>query len=403
VSGGGDSLALMLAAAAWAAPRGVPLSVATVDHGLRPASAAEAAAVGARAAAAGLPHAVLRWAAPARGNLMAAAREGRRRLLAGWARDRGLSVVALGHTRDDQAETVLMALARGGSVAALAAMPEAARRDGVLWLRPLLGAGRAELRRWLADRGEGWADDPTNDDDRFERTRARRVLAALGPTGIDPARLAEVAAAAARADAALTAATDALAAASLREGPLGEARIDPAPLRAAPDEIALRLLARALAAARGGPVAPRAAALSRLLEAMRTLPAGRRTLAGCVVGWRRGAAFAAREPAALPRGAAGGVWDGRFAVLAAGPGAVRALGEAGLSALSAARAAGWTPAPGWDDAPRPARLAAPALWRDGALACAPHAGYGAGLEVRRTRPDDPCDPRRVDFGPPALT
>lgn len=394
----------MMLAAAWAAPRGVALRVATVDHGLRPEAAAEAARVALRAAALGLSHDILRWTAPDRGNLMAAAREGRRALLGAWAAGNGLCAVALGHTADDQAETALMALARGGAVDALAAMPEAARRDGTLWLRPLLGASRAALRAWLSARGESWDDDPSNDDDRFERVRARRALAALSPLGLDARALCAAAAAAARARAALEAATDALAAGALNVGALGEARIARAALVAAPDETGMRLLGRGIDIARRRPVAPRAEALARLLGALRAAQAGRRTLAGCVVGWRGGSVEICREAAAASREPAEGLWDDRFAVAVSAPGAVRALGEAGLAALAdAARSGLWTPPATWAQAPRAARLAAPALWREESLACAPLAGYGRGLVVRLAGPRADSSPRRVEFGDGSIT
>ena len=129
VSGGGDSVALLCLMADWAAPREVRLAAATVDHGLRPEAAAEAAGVAALCGRLGLAHATLRWEGwDGRGNLMDAARRARRRLLADWAAEQGLAAVALAHTRDDQAETVLMRLARGAGVDGLSAMAGKSRR-----------------------------------------------------------------------------------------------------------------------------------------------------------------------------------------------------------------------------------------------------------------------------------
>jgi len=170
ISGGGDSTALLLLL--HAARRAV-LAV-TVDHGLRPESAAEAAAVGALCAARGIPHDTLVWAeGPESGNLQARARQARRRLIADWARGRGIGDVALGHTLDDQAETVLLRLARGSGVDGLAAMAAVAEGDGVRWHRPLLGIGRGALRDWLRGEGVAWIDDPSNEDPRFDRVRVR--------------------------------------------------------------------------------------------------------------------------------------------------------------------------------------------------------------------------------------
>ena len=108
----------------------------------------------------------------------AAARAARMRLLSDWAKDRGLDAVVLGHTQDDQAETLLMRLARGAGVDGLSGMAAARSQAGALWLRPMLGVRRDALRGWLTGRGIGWADDPTNEDEGFDRIRVRRAIAA---------------------------------------------------------------------------------------------------------------------------------------------------------------------------------------------------------------------------------
>ena len=387
VSGGGDSVALMRLAALWGARRGALVAVATVDHGLRAASAAEAASVVAQAASLGLEATALRWEGwDRRGNLQAQARAARYRLLADWARARGLGAVALGHTLDDQAETVLLRLMRGSGVDGLAAMAPAVTRDGVRWLRPLLGLRRADLRGWLAAQGAGWIEDPSNDDARFQRVRARRAMDALG---LDAAGLARTAARMARARAALEADAAALWRRAARVGACGEVTLAGDVLRTEPDEIALRLLADALRAASGAALRPRLEA-SQALRAALAAPedlAGR-TLHGCVAAARGDSVTLAREPAAAARGAVSrGVWDGRWRVLATAPGAIGALGEAGAAALrAAARAGSWAAPPGWRAAPRAARLTTPCLWRDGRLGCAPIAGYGEGLEATWAAP-----------------
>uniref|UniRef100_UPI0026223B47 tRNA lysidine(34) synthetase TilS n=1 Tax=uncultured Amaricoccus sp. TaxID=339341 RepID=UPI0026223B47 len=203
VSGGGDSVALLLLLHA----AGRDLAAVTVDHGLRPESVGEAASVAALCAARGIPHSVLRWEdRDPRGNLQQAAREARRSLIAGWAEASGIAAVALGHTLDDQAETVVMRLARGSGVDGLSAMRPETLALGILWLRPLLGIRRAALRAWLAAEGVAWAEDPTNADARFDRVRARLALPTLAGLGIGPERLAATARAVARACAALEAA-----------------------------------------------------------------------------------------------------------------------------------------------------------------------------------------------------
>ncbi|MEM9764272.1 MAG: tRNA lysidine(34) synthetase TilS, partial [Pseudomonadota bacterium] len=152
VSGGSDSLALLHVATRWAKRSGRSLAVATIDHGLRGAAAAEAAAVARQSRGLGLPHALLAGDAAGRGNLQGRARELRYTVLAAWAAGAGLGAVATAHTEDDQAETVLMRLARGAGADGLAGIAEIRHRAGpptLTVIRPLLGHGRAELRAWL--------------------------------------------------------------------------------------------------------------------------------------------------------------------------------------------------------------------------------------------------------------
>ncbi|UDL87854.1 tRNA lysidine(34) synthetase TilS [Mesorhizobium sp. PAMC28654] len=204
VSGGSDSTALLLLLKDYldrTAPATKLLAV-TIDHNLRPASAAEAQAVAKLCAARNIPHRTLTWSGrkPSTG-LPAAAREARYRLLAEAAGSEGIGLVLTGHTADDQAETVLMRQAREKGLApekGLARERELAREEGLAgeegrglagmapatlydwrcWiLRPLLGTRRQTLRDFLRRQHVGWADDPTNADETFERPRIRTILA----------------------------------------------------------------------------------------------------------------------------------------------------------------------------------------------------------------------------------
>ncbi|PWV95506.1 tRNA(Ile)-lysidine synthase [Hoeflea marina] len=165
----------------------------TVDHGLRAASAAEAAGVGVLCLRFGLAHETLAWTGPKPATgLQAAAREARYRLMEAAADRLGLVGVATGHTADDQAETVAMRRLRSADAAAagLAGIPPATLFDGRLWvLRPLLATRRDTIRQWLTRAGQGWIDDPSNADSRFERVRMRRQLS----DGVAPADAADIA------------------------------------------------------------------------------------------------------------------------------------------------------------------------------------------------------------------
>ena len=380
VSGGGDSLALLLM---LHAAGGRPVAAVTVDHRLRPGAAAEAAAVAALCAARGIPHDTLVWDDPAGpGNLQDRAREARRRLIGDWARGRGIGAVALGHTLDDQAETFLLRLARGSGVDGLSAMAARREAEGVVWLRPLLGVRRAALRDWLAARGVAWADDPGNADLRFERVRARAALPLLGTLGLGPERLAATAAAMARARRALERATAELAARALVAGPAGDLTLDPAQLADAPEEIRLRLLAGALAWVSGARYRPRLVRLEALLAAIGAGRVGHgTTLHGCVLRARGGRVAIRREPAGVapPVPLAAGRWDGRWqleGVAPAGDGlTIGALGDAGLARLGDLWREG--------GAAREALVATPAIWGGERLVAAPLVRPEAGFGFRR--------------------
>lgn len=196
VSGGPDSLALLRLAALWRA-QGAPvhIHVATVDHGLRPEAAAEAEQVGRWSAALGLPHRILRWQGDKpRADLQQKAREARYRLLFAHAREIGAQAVAVAHHADDQAETLLMRLARGSGPAGLAAMAPAQKFGENLLLRPLLGLRKQQLIDFCRAEGQEFFEDPSNGDPRFERARWRAAapeLTRLGLTAEICGRLAE--------------------------------------------------------------------------------------------------------------------------------------------------------------------------------------------------------------------
>jgi tRNA(Ile)-lysidine synthase len=194
LSGGGDSLALLHLAKAWADRAGRSLIALTVDHGLQAASAGWNQFAAERAARLGAPHRVLPWvgAKPERG-LPAAARAARHALLADAARSAGAGVILMGHTADDLIEAETMRAAGGSAPSPRAWSPSPAWPEGrgVFVLRPLLAHRRADLRSLLGELGETWIEDPANDDPRFARTLARRRLArgvAIAPPEVAAAR-----------------------------------------------------------------------------------------------------------------------------------------------------------------------------------------------------------------------
>ncbi|MFK4805944.1 tRNA lysidine(34) synthetase TilS [Microbacterium sp. ZW CA_36] len=186
LSGGADSLALAAATAFEAPKLGLRAAAVTVDHGLQDGSTDAAAAAVARAQALGLGARVVRVEVTGAGGPEAAAREARYAALLDAARAAGAAAILLGHTLDDQAETVLLGLARGAGAASLQGMAASADLDGVLLLRPLLDVRRTTTRAACAAEGLDPWDDPQNGDPRFARVRVRETVlpvleAELGP------------------------------------------------------------------------------------------------------------------------------------------------------------------------------------------------------------------------------
>ena len=235
VSGGPDSLALLLLAAEAFPGRCL---AATVDHGLRREAAAEAAMVAAVCRSRGVPHATLAVTLDRRGEgIQAAARRARYAALEGWASEQGAGVVMTAHHADDQAETILMRLARGAGIGGLAGIRPNRPLGPVRLLRPLLGWRKAALIDIVEAAGLEPAADPSNRDPRHDRTRVRQLLAEA-PL-LDARRIASVAPALADAEAAIAWGLDQAAARIVRKD--GAVSIDPGGL---PREIRRRLLLR---------------------------------------------------------------------------------------------------------------------------------------------------------------
>ena len=344
LSGGGDSMALLDLACAWAKARRRRVLALTVDHGLNPDSAGWSRRAEAAARRAGAGWRGLTWTGPKPSTgLPAAAREARHRLLAEAAREAGARVILTGHTADDVAESGWMR-ARGSTLGTLrdwSPSPVWPEGRGLMLLRPLLGETRAALRDHLTARGLDWIEDPANGDLRFARSRARQALAETGtqPTHAGPP-------------------TDGRS----LPLPLGEGAFAPG------REVGGRALAAAMVCAGGGQRTPR----GRRVETLRArLAAGEdfdAVLAGARIKARGGTVIVHRNPGEYRRSplpdlpltpGVETLFDGRLGLTAREDGwrAVPALGrmaalsEEDRTALSAL--------------PATARAAAPVLIRDG--------------------------------------
>lgn len=420
VSGGADSAALALLADRWARQRDGRAIALTVDHGLRSESVREARQVGRWMKAAGIRHVILRWLPPAMkkkaaaarlANLQAAARDARYDLLCGWCRDHAVLHLLLAHHRDDQAETLLLRLARGSGLDGLAAMAPLVERSSVRLLRPLLRAAKTDLTGYLDARGQAWIEDPSNQDIANARVRMRKLLPRLAEEGMTVARLTDTAERLAQARASLDGVVNRLLAQAVAIYPEGYLRLDTAMLRTADRDIGWRALARAIACVGGEPYGPRLERLTRLYDTLcaegdgTTLGRGR-TLGGCRILPARRAdgdparhVLVVREPAAVAppiswNGRGSVAWDGRF-LISRLPGSrgredtagkavtIGALTEAGLRVL-----AHKTDAPGERQLPvrglsqglslpRDVLVTLPAIRHGAALLAVPHLGYYA--------------------------
>lgn len=375
LSGGGDSMALLYLARGWCGER--RLLAATVDHGLREESADEARFAGQEAFRLSVPHEILTWKhSDISGNLMAAAREARLRLLSEWALRHQLDAVLLGHTGDDQAETLLMRLRRGAGVDGLSGMAPTRSAHGMIWLRPLLGVGRQELRDYLLSREVDWLEDPSNRNEKFERIRTRNTMAGLELTRHNLAQVADN----------MAQAREALQHYALQAVQGGRAEhaslwLPEHEFLSAPTEIQRRILTAALRWITGADYPARR---EPVLSGLHHIAAGRRfTLQGAICSRRQGhlhitreawAAAAAPAVTADARGQA--LWDGRWHVqgMAAGQ-QVRALGRDRLALLDR-QASGLTQ----DQA-----AASPAIWQADRFVAAPLLETGHGFSAKTVR------------------
>lgn len=388
VSGGPDSMALVLLADRWVRQRGGAVTALIVDHGLRPESAAEAETVAGWLADRGIRRHILRWdgAKPRRG-IQEAAREARYSLLAEWCRRHSVLHLLTAHHREDQVETHLIRRRAGSGPDGLAAMPAVRELSGCRLVRPLLAVPKARLAALLAAERQPFLRDPTNDNPAFERARVRnsldegtiaRVEAELRHCGhqrID--READL---------------ERLMATAVSLHPAGFALLDPGPLAGCEPELVERLLGRVAASIGGARYPLRRARLARLRSRLAAQPERALTLGGCqFVPWR-GRLLVLRELAAAapPVRLEPGdslLWDRRFsATLPSRAGGGAMFGYLGQSGLAIPQAHGSL-------APRLIHPVLPALWDGAGLLAVPHLDYRrAGLAATPSLSLRPANP-----------
>ncbi|HUT48697.1 MAG TPA: tRNA lysidine(34) synthetase TilS [Alphaproteobacteria bacterium] len=384
VSGGADSMALTLLAAHWARSQDGGVTAISIDHGLRPESAAEAHKVGAWCGDLGTAHVTLTWTGHKPGSgIQSAARAARYALLGDWCRQNGVLHLLTAHHLEDQAETVLLRLGRGSGPDGLAAMPAIAEAPHYRLLRPLLDISKSALVATLQAARQDWLEDPSNHDPAHTRTRLRQFSHRLEQAGVPADGFATMAASHGQARAQSDDAVAALLAAAATLHPEGWCALDPIRLAEAKPEHMRRALTRVIVTVAGRAYPPRGARLERVCEDLRRGDLGAaRTIGGCRIVPTRGSLLVCREPAAARQrlSAAGrGLvrWDNRFTLTLSGTPElagdhlrVARLGRAGWAALAADR-----PELRKTAVPAPVRPSLPALWDGEALIAVPNLGY----------------------------
>ncbi len=319
VSGGGDSMALALCVKRWAQR---PFVALIVDHGLRVESAEEAAQVKNRLEHIGIPAEILRWEhTPITGRLHEKARAARYQLLAEACLRHGANDLLLAHHRDDQAETILMRLAKGSGVEGLAGMAAQSQRDGLRLLRPFLSIPKSRLIATCHAANLPFVTDPSNGSQKYARGRLRNIMPLLATEGMTTESLITLGERAAEVKNALDHYTQTFLreAAQIEAG--GSIRIDRAKMDTVPRATALRALSSCLRTIHADDHAPEHAALSALLATIldKTTQEKTRTLYGCLISIAEKKITLLREPAAATEtltlnAGETKVWDKRWLV-----------------------------------------------------------------------------------------
>ena len=364
VSGGSDSVALLLALRA-AMPQ-AHLCAATVDHGLRAEAKEEAHWVNVLCGKLGVAHTTLTVSDLPKGpNLQARARSARYEALAAWGRDMACRCICLGHSQTDVAENFLIRLARGSGADGLSEMRGRWTDRDMDWQRPLLAFCREDLQGFLHAQGQGWCNDPSNEDPAFMRVRMRQAAPELEALGLTGHRLAATATRMRHVQEALEFSTRGLWP-QVAQIDVTDVLFDRVALSRLPREYIERMVSAALNWISGQPYRPRNSALLRALAAKKTV-----TLHGCVlIPQSKTVLRISREFSVVERqvAQAGAPWDGRISMVNAEKSyEIRALGPSGLGQC-----------PGWRDSGRPrlALLASPSLWQGQRLLAAPMAQFG---------------------------
>jgi len=384
VSGGPDSLCLVLLASEIA-----NVVCLTVDHGLRPEASAEARALGALMADQGVDFHKLIWQGKKpSSNVQLEARIARYRLMSDWCKANGIEYLLTAHHQEDQAETLLLRLARGSGVYGLAAMAPTSQVPGsggqVTLVRPLLDVPKARLVATLRERGLNWVEDPSNKAEQFDRVKVRAFLENPPLEGLRADRLAATAARLRRTRDALEYYENQWLAQNVEVKSDRTLEFDPANFDSVPQEIALRATASMCRWASGERYVPRMEKLERAVLAMREDGFSGLTLYGVqFIPVPEGRVLVTRELRAAQGRVPvvnGTVWDNRFEISAKGDIAGLEIGPLGQEGWNSALKV-W-PEIRQSSLPHAARVVLPTIFDGQQIVAIPH------LEVAQGRGND---------------
>jgi tRNA(Ile)-lysidine synthase len=322
VSGGGDSVCLLIAFCEWRSRRNWEgaCEVVVVDHQLRPESSQETCFVRELSEQHGLHCHILKWTddKPETG-VQEAARDARYQLIAKQTAVSGYEAVLLAHHLDDQAETFLDRLTRGSGLNGLGAMAsyELEGPAGLRLLRPFLGVPKSRLLATLEDRGQKWCEDPSNKSLKYKRSRLRSISSTLAEEGLSPSRISTTARQLRRAREALETVLAELFRQHVEDHPAGPAKTSALMLRAQSEEFRLRLLILMIERVTGRVYQPKLRKIEALDHWILNNKAGRQTLGGAVLEMKRDTLFVWKEigrspPVVLENLCGEGKWDARF-------------------------------------------------------------------------------------------
>ena len=283
VSGGRDSMALMYLVYRWKAhlALNIEIEVLTVNHNLRKAAEDECGFVQKIAKNYGFKHKVLIWEHEhVETSIQEKARKARYQLMLDYVREENIDTILTAHTSDDNIETFIMRLAKGSGLDGLKSINEIRHEDGIQIERPILSLSRSITTEILRSMGNEWVDDPTNDDESFERVKIRNNISSLSSFNISSGNLTKTIQRLARAHESISFFTDLLSQELVELNELGYADVNFDKLRNYPKEIILRVFAKALTDINGGTVSLSSleAVFAELIKTERS-----KTLNGCQI------------------------------------------------------------------------------------------------------------------------